>query len=790
MAYQLLGVRSFPKKADDGSTKYVKFDAFFEKRWRFENPEDIYTRPVELLNEMGVPETERFNLYYTVPYCDDTKRGFKSQVLIAIDIDDIDHSRIDEYAAPVCSTLGVTPSKVAVVSSGGGLHFILKLEKPITDAGFFEMYRPQFKALCKMIDRELEAKGLRGKPDPSVFEPRRILRMPGTVNRKDGRGDRPCVVLSSSLVAVPFDLEKLTGLKRLGPDDALTDRQVRRMRQADGNAAFEQCKFLAHCKENPAAISEPEWYAAASIVGRFKGGREQFHEISSAYPGYSKNETDLKFDQAVENSGPRTCKNINALWGGCHACPHFEKITSPVVIYGRDVIPTESTGFYDVIVTKQGEKSIPNYNDLMRAYCRDHEYRTAPWLKTVLEWNGKKYVDKTPLHVKAFAEKMFSPKPLEKNRNEFLAKVLANRIVDTEWFAETTEGRINFQNGVLDLKMENLLSHSPEFGFRWVLPYDYTPGATAPRWEKFIDEVTLGDKDLAFILQEFVGYIVSGSVYKHHKALWISGGGANGKSTFINIVKDLIGRDSYAVVSIKQIVNDKFASAELDGKLANFCEETSPEDLSDSGPFKNLTGEGEVSAQKKYGASFQFVNRAKLVMSYNEIPKLRDLTEGMLRRPLIVPFDAHFPEGSRDKGLRASLVAELPGIFNWSLAGWKRLEEQGEFTFSQKSKDALGVVRVESDPIEQWVRDFVTFEDEGKGSTYTTRLLYEFFRDTQGRYCPSFDRFSKRLGAHPDFALRAHRADEGRGARGYKSLTVRASERAAMNVRGASRGEF
>ena len=103
-------------------------------------------------------------------------------------------------------------------------------------------------------------------------------------------------------------------------------------------------------------------------------------------------------------------------------------------------------------------------------------------------------------------------------------------------------------------------------------------------------------------------------------------------------LKALIGHGNYSTLSIKQIINDKFSSADLDGKIANFSEETSPEELSDSGSFKNLTGDGELLAQKKYGDPYSFRNRAKLIMTYNEVPVLKDLSPGMLSRPIIVPW--------------------------------------------------------------------------------------------------------------------------------------------------------
>ena len=164
----------------------------------------------------------------------------------------------------------------------------------------------------------------------------------------------------------------------------------------------------------------------------------------------------------------------------------------------------------------------------------------------------------------------------------------------------------------------------------------------------------LGDEKLVAILQEYMGYVIRGGDYKYHKALWLSGTGRNGKSTFLSLLKALIGTGNFSTLSIRQIINDKFSAVDLDGKIANFSEETSPEELSDSGPFKNLTGDGDVYAQKKYGDPYTFRNRAKLIMTYNEVPMLKDLSPGMLSRPIIVPWKKDLTDAkiSRQKSAR------------------------------------------------------------------------------------------------------------------------------------------
>ncbi len=446
-----------------------------------------------------------------------------------------------------------------------------------------------------------------------------------------------------------------------------------------------------------------------------------------------------------------------------------EPIGEPVELSGDELTAQdeelrdkpELRGFYD-IGEKGGRK--PAYGALLREYESVHPYKTIADMKTVFVFNGTHYADTTPIEVKAFAEEKFNPKPEEKIRAEFLTKVLANNVTRRDFFSNTTEGKINFRNGVLDLNnfgdAAELLSHSPEYGFRGVLPYEYDPLAECPQFKRWLRGVMLADDSLIDILQEFMGYVIRGGEYKYHKALWLGGVGRNGKSTFIDLLKALIGPRNFSVISIKSLMNDKFAGADLDGKIANFSEETSPQELADSGPFKNLTGDGDLFAQKKFGDPYSFRNRAKLIMSYNTIPDLKDLSKGMLSRPIIIPFEKIIGDGEQDKDIKKKLFKELPGIFNFALEGWHRLEEQGEFTKSVRSELALEKIKTESCPVYQWVEDHIMPADFGESQSLRPIDFFTVYQRNE-RYPLRAIEFYRRMNTHPTIEKAKRKTNKG-----------------------------
>lgn len=428
----------------------------------------------------------------------------------------------------------------------------------------------------------------------------------------------------------------------------------------------------------------------------------------------------------------------------------------------EDIPTSKDQGFYF-----RGEKGgrIPDYDGILKYFNDVKPFKTIADMKSIYTFCGTHYEYATPIELKGFAEENFNPKPSDKIRTEFYNKALANNIVSRAFFSKTTDGRINFNNGILDLntKSKELLKHSPEYGFRSVLPYSYDPIAKCPQFKNWIWEIMEGDEALIAILQEFMGYIVRGGEYKYHKALFLDGTGRNGKSTFLDVLKALIGAGNYAAIPIKALVGDKFVGAGLDGVLANFSDETSSQELKESGPFKNLTGDGDMVAQKKYGDPFHFRNRAKLVISYNNIPDLSDLSVGMLSRPIIVPFKKFIKKGTEDKKIKEKLFSELPGIFNFALRGWDRLEAKNDFTYSEKSVLALARVEAESCNVTQWLENYMDINDSLEFEMKPHQLYTAYKASEKHAYGSS--NFFRRLAKHPKLA---DRRTENKGGEGVK----------------------
>lgn len=739
---QLLGIRV---RTDEKTGKQLKYDAFFKENWRAPNLHTLFENLDKYIAQ--IPEHERFNIYYTAAECGEKKREIKIQHVIPFDIDELKitdspgdslpFKECDAYIDTVCKSLEIQRSETGIVFSGNGLQFLVQISQPFTSAEFFDTHRIHYKALCNRINYALATGGLPGKADPTVFSAARILRMPGTENRKPGKPRRMATLLQGVMRPLDFDLSKRSGIPAVTPSDQIPKDQLKRYPKADTQTVLEECGFLQQCKKEPQTVSEGAWYAMLSIVGRLEGGSQLAHDFSMGHKGYSHAETEEKLEQALSASGPRTCKNIDTLWDGCTKCPHFEKTTSPITLQGPDYIKTESTGFHDVPFnpkTGQFGKPKPNCEDLRRFFEKAHPYKVLGNSRQVYVWTDKFYEEYEDAYLEHFADIHYSPQSDRNMRGEFKSKVQVNNLTPPKWWVETTARKINFNNGVLDIDTMALTPHSKDLGFRYVLSFDYDPSATCPTFDTFMRQVTCEDRELEQILLEFMGYSLSNDRCWLERALLLLGEGSNGKSTFINVLKGVAGEGNYTPLSIGDLRNEGNRQM-LDGKLFNIAEETPDRALTDSSVFKNLVTGGETQVRQIYKKPYSIRNKAKLIFACNDLPRSADTSKGFYRRFLIVPFNAEFSQdkGNRDPFMEEKLLGDLPGVFNRAIAAYKQIKKSRAFTESETVAEALENYQLESDSAHAWIKENLHangMDPEGPFSVIP-ELYAEYRQDTE-----------------------------------------------------------
>lgn len=261
-------------------------------------------------------------------------------------------------------------------------------------------------------------------------------------------------------------------------------------------------------------------------------------------------------------------------------------------------------------------------------------------------------------------------------------------------------GLLCLENGILDTATGQVRAHSPDVVFTWRMPVAYDPSATCPRFEQFLREVMPDDKKRE-LLVDLMGYCLWRD-NPHHLFFVLVGDGANGKTTFGRVLSALLGKDAVSTLSLQQIGSNRFAGAELEGRLVNLCDDL-PYDrpLAATGVLKVLTGGGSLTVERKHQHPFDLTFGGKLVSMANRLPPTEDDTYAFWRRAVVISFEQVFPHDDprRDPVLFDKLAAELPGILNVALRGLARVLSRADFDPDGLFMDSEEEWRRRADPI-------------------------------------------------------------------------------------------
>ncbi|MBI2133633.1 hypothetical protein HYU11_03040 [Candidatus Woesearchaeota archaeon] len=294
--------------------------------------------------------------------------------------------------------------------------------------------------------------------------------------------------------------------------------------------------------------------------------------------------------------------------------------------------------------------------------------------------------------------------------NETLAHIRRSTYKSREEIQEP-EDRICLANGVLNFQTMCIENHSPEYIFFNKLPVHYAESTDCPKIKKFLKEVVT-EADVP-ALQELAGYCLFPK-YPIHKAILLTGTGANGKSTFLRLLKNFLGSQNCASIPLQQLENNRFAPAGLFGKMANICADLSAKALLETGTFKMATGQDLLPGERKFEHCFFFENKAKLIFSCNYIPRSPDDSDGFFRRWLIVDFPNKFVGKEANQCLINTLTTpeELSGFLNFSLEGLKRLLQQQDFSNAASIERTREVYLRKSDSVASFRMDRILVSSE------------------------------------------------------------------------------
>lgn len=308
---------------------------------------------------------------------------------------------------------------------------------------------------------------------------------------------------------------------------------------------------------------------------------------------------------------------------------------------------------------------------------------------------------------------------------------------------------LSVENGTIDLRTAQLRDHAPADLITKLVPATYDPEARCDRWESFLHRVTGESAELTRFLQKAVGYSLTG-LTTARVLFFLFGSGANGKSTFLEILRALLA--GYA----SQADFTTFLDRKGDGPRNDIARLFSARVVTssevgegkrlDESLVKTLTGDETITARFLHAEFFEFKPTFKLWLAANHRPVIKGTDNAIWDRVRLIPFTVSIPLEERDPNLRAALLAELPGILAWSVAGCRLWQTEG-LGAPTMVLEATDQYRRDSDTLGAFLEDHCELGTSPMHAEPATQLYnaYAAWCKEGGEYQLSQTRFGREL---------------------------------------------
>jgi len=287
------------------------------------------------------------------------------------------------------------------------------------------------------------------------------------------------------------------------------------------------------------------------------------------------------------------------------------------------------------------------------------------------------------------------------------------RIAITSETLDKNEWLLNLRNGTIDLKSQEIREHRQADYLTHLLNLTYDTNAECPRWKDFLIQIMDGEEETIDFLQRAVGYSLSGST-REQVFFLLYGTGSNGKSTFLEVIRTLLGSlaqnadfNTFLHREFEAVRND---IARMRGvRFVTAVEAEGDRRFSES-IIKILTGGDTVTARYLYSEPFEFKPQFKIWLAANHRPIIRGTDHAIWRRVRLIPFTVTIPAEDQDQDLAQKLQAESPGIMAWAIEGCRLWFERG-LGMSEGVRDATECYRDDMDPITPFFEECCVFNE-------------------------------------------------------------------------------
>ncbi len=613
---------------------------------------------------------------------------------------DEEHQAALSLADTIVTAIGLGDENYLKVDSGNGAHIYVPVESGIQE--------PAIKAATMGIKTIYETDLV--EVDETVTNPARLMRAPGSMNCKGGIR-RPCYYLHCPEHLMPVGYEFISGLKVEATPEP---------KPKDGTDLAEKiANDLGYIVKKPGPIyllKECPFCKSTdkgAVVGRVGENGGYFFKCQHKRCK-NKKWADLKAKVGLETGRLDHVRKILKEKGKeALEIPEVQAEISKLKASGeleKLKEAAEDVGIAYKQLKAAARKPFAIAQDFADRWIVEHHLKTDRLTRRIYHYEAGVYVE-----AEDFISSLIDDKFRGINTTGFINNVLdyirRHSLYDfkDEWLA--------LDNGIINPATLDIVGFTPEIVTRIKLSVTHDKDAQCPTWDNFIAEC----KSDPVLLQETGGYPLL-PAYPWQRAIMLLGGGGQGKSVFLRVLAEIMNTDNVSAASLQTLVDNRFGTNSLYGKLANIAGDIPDMALSNTATFKGLTGDDRIRAEEKGKPAYEFWNRAKLLFSANQLPPTKDKSSGYMRRWVLIDFNRPMVTNPNPR-LAAELLAEKSGIFNWMLAGAKRLSEKG-FTYTSDPEEMAKRYIERSEPVTLFLEECCQDDFDGFESVKSLHAVY------------------------------------------------------------------
>lgn len=351
--------------------------------------------------------------------------------------------------------------------------------------------------------------------------------------------------------------------------------------------------------------------------------------------------------------------------------------------------------------------------------------------KTIGAWRMDSLSDFLDSYITTKLEKAgrWSQQKMSETKKFILIKIFDSTVKDNP-FNHSKPYLTNFRNGTYNILTNELKPHDTKDLILQSHNYDIAPMSKAipEKTIQWLCDLT-NDMDSAKYLMEMIGYCFYRDYSPFQAITILEGTGQNGKSTFLNLLIDLLGHENVSNMTLQDLSNkqNRFATSNLYQKEANIFADLDNEFLSNTGILKALTGKDTLMAERKGVDGFMFTNFAKLIFSANELPPFSDFSTGFQRRLNVVPFDCIIDDAFMTKHNLTEIRKEIPVFALYCMQLFNEALKRKELTVSKRMQQAKERWLSDSNHVLRFIDEECTIDMESSTGEFT-RYVYEAYQ--------------------------------------------------------------